>query len=498
MTADLELAIDPAEKLCLQQDRVDPAAIARAIEAAQSRVLNEPRRRLRRQVAIAAGEVHASDAEFADLAVRPFLQVVLGQNHIRHIGKRRADRHWASWPQALATGIRARLRRAVGVDDLTAAPRPGLHECRRKGLSRRHDEATDRRRQVDLRLCGERRQQNRRAEEHGDFCLDQQRHKVWPRADLIFRQQDNRGPRHPGGIHLRNAAVVAQGGRQRGGISPGHEIEGVGVSACQVDVARVWTLHALGAAGRPTGVEKRCQSLSGIVEPGRRTNGPTGSWQAQDIAGRQVAKLLHPACQHQHRLGVLKHVLDQGLCRGGIEKQHHPSRTQHPQMRGDDMGTVLWHRHGHHLIRPTEVLGHSRCDAIGGLIQFGIGPSFVRMRDLERGIGRIPGGRSRKHFPQPTRALLVWRLMQVPIPKHIGQPKPAGWLAGGAGIASNDPIPPPGCHRRQKHHATREGCCHGRGSHVFILGWRRRKAAKRQRSKYRSIAPLRRTSSVTQ
>ena len=256
MAADLQLGIDAAEKVNLLQHRVDPAAIAGAVEPAKPRMLEKLLCCLLGKVAVAAGQMHAADAEFSDLSMRAFVEAPLFENQVGHVGKWRADRDRFARPEALPAGVGARFGGAVGVDDLPAAAGPGLHERRRKGLPRGHDEAAEGPGKIDLRPRGERGQQHRRAEQHGDFGRGQQRHEIGARADLLFGDQHHAAAAHPGCIHLRDAAVVAERRGQRGRIEAGHEIEGIGVAHCKVDVTRMRALHPFGSAGGAAGVEE--------------------------------------------------------------------------------------------------------------------------------------------------------------------------------------------------------------------------------------------------
>ena len=60
---------------------------------------------------------------------------------------------------------------AVGVDDLSSATRPGLHERAGEGFARRHDIAAQWVRQIQLRSWCESGKQHWGTEQHRDLCF---------------------------------------------------------------------------------------------------------------------------------------------------------------------------------------------------------------------------------------------------------------------------------------------------------------------------------------
>src|SRR5262245_30015154 len=141
MPAYLELRVDPAEEvhaLCLD---IDFAFVPGAVEAAELRVRYELLGGLLRQVSVAARNVHPADAEFSNLPVRQWTELIDLEDDIGDVGKRRADGDGLPRPQTLAARVGACLRRAVGVDDLPSTPGPGLHERAGESFPRRHNVA---------------------------------------------------------------------------------------------------------------------------------------------------------------------------------------------------------------------------------------------------------------------------------------------------------------------------------------------------------------------
>ena len=106
------------------------------------------------QVPVAAGELYAANTELTFLAVGQRRQRVRIDNGIADAGKRAADRDGLIGAQQLAAGIGADFRRAIGVDDLSPGPRPGLDQRGRKGLAGRHDVAAYGVGQIALGVCG--------------------------------------------------------------------------------------------------------------------------------------------------------------------------------------------------------------------------------------------------------------------------------------------------------------------------------------------------------
>src|SRR3974390_591182 len=139
MPAYLELRIDPAEEvhaLCLD---IDFAFVPGAVEAAELRGRDELFGGLLRKVWVAARNVHSADAELSNLPVGQWAELIDLEDDIGDVGKRRADGDGLSWTQTLATRVGACLSWAVGVDNLTSAPGPWLHERAGEGLPGRHN-----------------------------------------------------------------------------------------------------------------------------------------------------------------------------------------------------------------------------------------------------------------------------------------------------------------------------------------------------------------------
>src|SRR6516164_8951417 len=207
--AHLELRVDSAEKVHALRLDVDLTFVPGAVEAAELRVRNELLGGLLRQVAVSARHVHPSDAELSDLPVRKRAKLPGLEDDISDVGERRADGDGLPRPQALATGVGARLCRAVRIDDLPSAAGPGLHERAGKGFARRHDVAAQWIREIHLRGWCEGGEKHRRTEQHCDFSFAEDSEKVRAGANLLLCKQDHSASRYPGAVHLGNAAVVS-------------------------------------------------------------------------------------------------------------------------------------------------------------------------------------------------------------------------------------------------------------------------------------------------
>ena len=126
--AHLELRVDSAEEVHALRPDVDFAFIPGAEEAAEPRVRDELLGGLLRQIAVSPRNVYATDAKLADLPVGQWAELVDLEDDVGDVGEGRAYGDGLPRPQALAACVGARLCRAVGVDDLPSATRPGLHE----------------------------------------------------------------------------------------------------------------------------------------------------------------------------------------------------------------------------------------------------------------------------------------------------------------------------------------------------------------------------------
>ncbi len=73
---------------------------------------------------------------------------------------------------------------------------------------------------------------------------------------MFFGQQDDLRTKDPGTVKLRDAAIVTERRRERCRVSAGTKIKKVCVGVCQIDIARMGTLDALGCPRRAAGVEQ--------------------------------------------------------------------------------------------------------------------------------------------------------------------------------------------------------------------------------------------------
>ncbi len=154
--------------------------------------------------------MYPANAELSNLTVRQRVELVDLENDIGDVGKRRTDGDGFPRPQALAAGVGAGFRGAVGVDDLSSATRPGLHQCAGEGLARRHDIAAQRVGEIQLRVSGKGGQQHRGTEQHGNLGCTENWQQIRPGSNLLSGQHDHGATRYPGAVHLGNAAVITQ------------------------------------------------------------------------------------------------------------------------------------------------------------------------------------------------------------------------------------------------------------------------------------------------
>ena len=164
---------------------------------------------------------------------------------------------------------------------------------------------------------------------------------------------------------------------------PGSEIEVIGVAQGQVHVACVRALHALGHPGGSAGVEDRRQALRGIVQPGRRLSSGHPLRQRQDVERRQVAELVLPPRENDHRLRIVEHVGDQGVGQGGVEEHHGAAGLENAEVSGHDLPVVLRHRHGHDLIRAREEGRKGRGDLLRSRVELSEGQGLSGVRNLQ-------------------------------------------------------------------------------------------------------------------
>ena len=357
------------------------------------------------------------------------------EDDVGDVRERRADGDGLPRPQALAARVGARLGGSVGVDDLPPAPGPRLHEGGGKGLARRDDEAADRVREIQLGGRRERGQQDGRAEEHGDLGLAEDGDEVRAGPDLLLRQQDHGAPRDPGAVHLGDAAVVAQGRGERGGVQARHEIEVVGVGQGEVHVAGVRALHPLGHPGGSARVEDAGETLPRVVQPGGRLAAALRLGQGQDVEGRQAAEVSLPAREDDHRPGVLEHVGHEGVRQRGVEEHHRPAGLQDAEVGGHDLRVVLLHRHGDDLVRAREPRGERRGHGLGARVELGEGQGLSGVGNLQgREIG-VPRGGAAEDLRQPPHPLLVRDAHGVPAVEDVRQAVRTGVLPASRPLA---------------------------------------------------------------
>jgi len=163
---------------------------------------------------------------------------------------------------------------------------------RRSGRSGRGDPARGRR---------EGGQQHGGTEEHRHLGLTEDGDEIRAGPDLLPGQEDHGTTRHPGAVHLGDAAVVSQGRRERRGVHSGNEAEVVRVAQGEVHVAGMRALHPLGHPGGPAGVEDGGEALSRVVQPGWRRAAGLRPGQGQHIERRQVAEGVLSARQDDDR-----------------------------------------------------------------------------------------------------------------------------------------------------------------------------------------------------
>ena len=104
--------------------------------------------------------------------------------------------------------------------------------------------------------------------------------------------------------------------------------------------------------------------------------------QCQDVERRQVAELVLPARQNDHRLCIIEHVGDQGVGQRGVEEHHRAAGLENAEVRGDDLPVVLRHRHGHDLVGAVEEGRKGRGHGFRPRVKLGKGQGFPGVRNL--------------------------------------------------------------------------------------------------------------------
>ena len=112
-------------------------------------------------------------------------------------------------------------------------------------------------------------------------------------------------------------------------------------------------------------------SLRGILSGNVRTS-----------SRRQVAKLVLPPRENDHRLCVVEHVGDQGVGQGGVEEHHGAASLEDAEVRGDDLPVVLRHGHGHDLVGASEEWRKGRGYFFRSRVEFSEGQGFSGVGNL--------------------------------------------------------------------------------------------------------------------
>ena len=460
--AHLELRVDPAEEVHALRPDLDPTAITGPVESAEPGVGDELLGGHLGEVAIPARDVNAADAELPHLPVGQRAKAADLEDDVGDVGERGTDGDGFPRTQALTARVGARLGGAVGVDDLPPSPGPRLHERAGEGLAGGHDVAAQRIGQVQLGRLREGGEENRRAEEHRDLRLAEDGDEVRAGPDLLLGEQDHGAARHPGAVHLGDAAVVAEGRGERARVESGEEIEVVRVGEGQVHVARVRALDALGHPGGPARVEDRREALRGVVQPGRRLSPARPLREPEDVESRQAAEAVLAAREDDHRPRVVDHVADQGVRQGRVEEHHGAAGLEDTEVRGHDLPVVLRHRDGHDLVRAREVGRDGPGDRLRARVEFGEGEGLPGVRDLQGREIREPPGGAAEDLREPPGPGLVRRVHEVAIAEDLGQAVRAGVLRP-ARCPGRPEIEPP--RDEGQTDEDREGGCHEDGRH---------------------------------
>ena len=149
-------------------------------------------------------------------------------------------------------------------------------------------------------------------------------------------------------------------------------------------------LHALGHPGGSACVKDGGKALRGVIQPPRRRfSSGQPLWQRQDVECRQVAELVLPPRENDHRLCVVEHVGEQRVGQGGVEEHHGSASLENAEVSGHDLPVVLRHRHGHDLVGACEEGRKGRGHAFRSLVELGKGQGFS-------GVGNLQGRKMRK------------------------------------------------------------------------------------------------------
>ena len=181
------------------------------------------------------------------------------------------------------------------------------------------------------------------------------------------------------------------------------------------------------------------------------------SGKRQDVERRQVAELVLPPRENDHRLCVVEHVGDQGVGQGGVEEHHGSASLENAEVSGHDLPVVLRHGHGHDLVRACEEGRKGRGHAFRSRVELSEGQGLSGVGNLQgREIRKLLGGAA-EDLCEPPDSFLMRYVHEVAVAKDIRQ---AVW----AGVRlPRDPlrrpkVPPPR-HKRQHKENREGGCC---------------------------------------
>ena len=148
--------------------------------------------------------------------------------------------------------------------------------------------------------------------------------------------------------------------------------------------------------------------------------------QRQDVECRQVAELVLPPRENDHRLCVVEHVGDQGVGQRGIEEHHGAASLENAEVRGHDLPVVLRHGHGHDLVGTCEE-GRKGCGhALRSRVEFSEGQGFSGVGNLQgREMRKLLGGAA-EDFCEPPDSFLMRYVHEVAVAKDIRQAVWAG------------------------------------------------------------------------